>query len=432
MLLEIRALDVEQALRLSLEGDLAFKGQRTNYSTHSVHAFAAKFPPQLPKTFIESLTLPGDTILDPMVGSGTAILEGALLGRKAIGIDIDPLALQISQAKTCPTEPEEALLYAEAIADWARSAIAEPTIFRLEERFLERYGESARRFFSYWFKEPTIRELSSLVQGMENVAPAKLRPFFEVVFSSIIVTKSGGVSRARDLAHSRPHLDTSKPVANAIDAFWERARRIAAAVASLPKDMPRPLIVAADCRLLPVRPTSIDLIVTSPPYVNAIDYVRAHKFSLIWLGYKPESLSRKRRQYIGAEVDRHSAISSPIAKTAIQAIAGTDQRRAKIVATYFTEMRICLKEMLRVLRPAKAAIIVVGASTIRGVKVKTALALAEIAEDLGFKVVGVQPRPIDRDRRLMPISRDGNGQGIEARIHEEHIIGLLKPKRDTS
>lgn len=432
MPLEIRTPHVEEALRLSLEGDLGFRGQLTNYSTHSVHAFAAKFPPQLPKTFIESLTLPGDTILDPMVGSGTAILEAALLGRKAIGMDIDPLALKISQAKTCPTEPEEALLYAEAIADWARSAVAEPIVFRLEERFLEHYGESARRFFSYWFKEATIQELSALVQGMENVAPPRLRPFFEVVFSSAIVTKSGGVSRARDLAHSRPHLDTSKRVANAIDTFWERARRITDALGSVPKDMPRPLIVAADCRLLPLKPASVDLIVTSPPYANAIDYVRAHKFSLIWLGYKPETLSRKRRQYIGAEVGHHGEISSPIAKTAIQDIARTDQRRARIVAGYFTEMRTCLKEMLRVLRPGKAAVIVVGASTIRAVKVKTALALAEIAEALGFKVVGVQARPIDRDRRLMPISRDGNGEGIEARIHEEHVIGLLKRARGTS
>jgi DNA modification methylase len=432
MALEIGAPDVEQALRLSLEGDLGFQGQLTSYSTHSVHAFAAKFPPQLPKTFIEALTSPGDTILDPMVGSGTAVLEAALLGRRAVGIDIDPLALKISQAKTCSTEPEEALLYAEGIADWARSAVAEPTVFRLRELFLEHYSESARRFFSYWFKQPTIWELSALIQGIENVAPAKLRPFFEVVFSSIIVTKSGGVSRARDLAHSRPHLDTSKPVANAIDAFWDKARRIAAAVAGLPRDILRPLIVAGDCRLLPVEPACVDLIVTSPPYANAIDYVRAHKFSLIWLGYRPEALSRKRREYIGAEVDRHGEISSPIARTTIQAIARVDPRRAKIVATYFTDMRACLKEMLRVLRPGKPAVIVVGASTIRGIKVKTPLALAEIAEGLGFKVVAVQPRPIDRDRRLMPISRDGNSGGIEARMHEEHVIGLLKPGRGTS
>lgn len=432
MTLEIQARDVEQALRLSLEGDLAFKGQLTNYSTHSVHAFAAKFPPQLPKTFIESTTLPGDTVLDPMAGSGTAVLEAALLGRKAIGIDIDPLALKISQAKTRLAEQEEVLLYAEGIADWARSALAEPTVFRLKELFLGRYSESARRFFAYWFKEPTIWELCAVIQGIENVPPPRLRPFFEVVFSSIIVTKSGGVSRARDLAHSRPHLDSSKPVVNAIDAFWGKARRIASALAGLPRDMPRPAIMAGDCRLLPMKPACVDLIVTSPPYANAIDYVRAHKFSLIWLGYRPEALSRKRREYIGAEVDRHGEISSPIAKSAIHAIAGVDQRRAKIVATYFTDMRTCLGEILRVLRPGKAAVIVVGASTIRGTRVKTPFALAEIAEDIGFRVVAVQPRPIDRDRRLMPISRDGNGQGIEARMHEEHVIGLLKPGQATS
>jgi DNA modification methylase len=428
MALEVRSPEIEQALRVSLDGDLGFKGQLTNYSTHSVHAFAAKFPPQLPRTFIESLTLPGDAVLDPMAGSGTALLETALLGRRAIGFDIDPLALRISQAKTRPTEQDELLLYAEGIADWARSAVAEPSVFRLRELLLQRYTDSARRFFAYWFQEPTIWELCGLIQGIDNVAPLELRPFFELVFSSIIVTKSGGVSKARDLAHSRPHVDPSKRLVNAVDAFWEKARRIASALAGLPRDMPRPLIAAGDCRLLPMKPACVDLIITSPPYANAIDYVRAHKFSLIWLGYEPEALTRKRRDYIGAEVDRHAEIRSLTAETAIQAIAGVDQRRARIVATYFSDMRICLKEMLRVLRPGRVAVIVVGASTIRGIKVNTALGLAEIAEELGFKVVGVQPRPIDRDRRLMPISRDGNGGGIEARMHEEHVIGLVKPR----
>ena len=102
-----------------LQGDLGFKGKATNYATHAVHAFAAKFPPQLPRTFIEGLTSPGDIVLDPMAGSGTALVEAAILGRSAVGADIDPLALKICRAKTTPIDPEDALLYAERIADWA-------------------------------------------------------------------------------------------------------------------------------------------------------------------------------------------------------------------------------------------------------------------------------------------------------------------------
>ena len=66
---------------------------------HNFHAFPAKFPPQLPKLFIRELTEPGEVVLDPMVGSGTTIIEAVLAGRRSIGFDIDPLALRICKAK---------------------------------------------------------------------------------------------------------------------------------------------------------------------------------------------------------------------------------------------------------------------------------------------------------------------------------------------
>ena len=77
-----------------LAEDLEFHGMRTAYATHNLHSFPAKFPPQLPRKFILSLTEPGDTVLDPMAGSGTTLLEARLAGRHAIGFDIDPLALR--------------------------------------------------------------------------------------------------------------------------------------------------------------------------------------------------------------------------------------------------------------------------------------------------------------------------------------------------
>jgi DNA modification methylase len=78
-------------------GDRDFKGQDSSYATHNFHAFAAKFPPRLPRLFIEGLTSPGVIGLDPMMGSGTALLEAYLLDRQAIGCDLAPLAIRQSQ-----------------------------------------------------------------------------------------------------------------------------------------------------------------------------------------------------------------------------------------------------------------------------------------------------------------------------------------------
>jgi len=64
---------------------------------------------------------------------------------------------------------------------------------------------------------------------------------------------------------------------------------------------------------------------------------------------------------------------------------------------------------------------------VRGILVPTALILAEIGQGLGFRLVALKERDIDRDRRLMPISRSSDETGIEARMHSEHVIVFLKP-----
>ena len=101
------ALSKRQRLSALLAGDLNFHGEDSGYASHDVHAFAAKFPPQLPRAFIRGLTVPGDIVLDPMMGSGTTIVEALLEGRRGIGLDIDPLALRVSHAKTVPMSADE-------------------------------------------------------------------------------------------------------------------------------------------------------------------------------------------------------------------------------------------------------------------------------------------------------------------------------------
>lgn len=83
--MSIEQLDVEGTLRRLLNQDLTFKGEKTAYATHNLHAFAAKFPPQLPRLFIHELTNPGEWVLDPMAGSGTALVEAVFAGRHVKG-----------------------------------------------------------------------------------------------------------------------------------------------------------------------------------------------------------------------------------------------------------------------------------------------------------------------------------------------------------
>lgn len=410
-----------------LRGDLSFKGTTAAHAGHNTHAFAAKFPPQLPQVFIEELTEPGEIILDPMVGSGTAIVEAARAGRTGIGVDIDPLAVRISSAKTTPLDTETAEELADEIVDHAQITLATYST-DYHDRVLQSFGTATREFLEYWFLPETIAELGALVTAIVSLAPKSYRTLFEVLLSSIVVTKSGGVSLARDLAHSRPHKVQGKNVKSAIAAFRDKAAKSIPTLQEIGRFSGRAQVIRSDSKNLPLTDGSVHLIITSPPYANAIDYVRAHKFSLVWLGSEIDHLGQLRRRFIGAEIrpDTPERVSSTTGEATLREIEERDPRRAEIIRRYFQEMTCSLQEMYRVLSRGRSAIVVVGPSTVRNVVVDTALILAEVGESLGFRLAGLRERQIDRDRRLMPISRQSDQRGIEARMHREHVIAFVK------
>ena len=383
--------------------------------------------------FIENLTKVGDLVLDPMVGSGTTLVE-CLLGRRAgVGLDLDPLAVMLSQCKVKRIEKEKLVSAVKAVIEKARANIATcyGTFARLPiQDALSRFDEETKEFIKYWFKPETVLELTSLIDAIEEGEfDSRVEVALKVAFSSVIVTKSGGVTLARDLAHSRAHKDTSKEVPSAIRMFEQKAVKIAYALDSLPDGVDVSVIMA-DARRVPLDDETVDLIITSPPYAIAIDYVRAHKFSLVWLGYSIRQLSELRGMYIGTEkvpkTKRLFKTEIPSIDEYLSKLIELDGRRGLMVAKYFVDMQEALKEMYRVLRPGKCAIVVVGPSTVRGHIVPTHEMLIKLGVDIGFEYVGRGLRSLDRDKRQLPVSNRSNKSGIEARIHEEYVLALAK------
>jgi len=443
----------ETLIRL-LSQDLDFHRDKTHAASHEMHSFPAKFPPQLPRLFITELTSVGEVVLDPMAGSGTTILEAFLTERRGIGFDIDPLARLMAQVKVGQFDLLQLLEASRIIISQAEDLVEKhhPDLVQTLEND---WQPKTQKFIHYWFARETQIELLALITAIQKIPEEPSRKFFELAFSGIIITKTGGTSLAFDLAHTRPHkakvvisrngeiLATSpqhdsargklltKVLRSPIREFEKKVHQNLKSIFTESSGRFTPFIDYGDAQQLPLGNASVDIIITSPPYAsNAIDYMRAHKFSLVWMGYSLDELSQKRRSCIGGEAttalefERFPQYTTQI----IQTISQHDQKRGRVLARYYSEMKRTLQEMFRVLKPGKAAIVVVGTSIMKGHNSSTHECLADIGRSLGFEVPKIGIRKIDRNRRMLPagFNIDLNSQ-IQQRMHEEYVIGFYKP-----
>ena len=419
--------------------NLNFDGHNTQYATHGLHSYAAKCPPQLAKYGIENFSELGDTLLDPMVGSGTTLVEAKLSGRNAIGYDIDPLACLIAQVK-CRELPDKSI-------EDAFDLIMENVNKQLNQSDTSiEGGENQKQFDmpeflnrAYWFTPEVSNSLSALSTAISNTQMTDdLRDFFWVAFSSIILTKVS-VANARDIIHSRHHYFEHKIVPNVILKFSNKVRKMRKQMydfETLCEEMPKVNIVVkqSDARELPLEDNSIDLVFTSPPYATALDYPRAHFLSVAWmqkrLGLDLEQYKTNGATYIGSErghigkqfILDEKISNFPLTQETLLKLAETDIRQANLLQRYFVDMNNVLREISRVLKLGNSAIIVVCPSHIRKIEIQTHKLLTEIAEQTNLKLKEEHTRTINGNKRILPYMQESFGD----RMSTEYVLIFQK------
>lgn len=367
-------------------------------------------------------------ILDPMAGSGTTVVAARLLGHQAVGFDTDPLALLIARTWCSSVNPEALRRQAKKVLAYAQKSYRNLTP---ADAYPHNANDETRAFIRFWFDETARRQLTALSQAISRVKDPAKRRFLWSAFSRMIITKQAGASLAMDISHSRPHksykiapLRPLKRFLIAMDAV------LRASPFSCGELLPTAIIRKADARKLPLNDDSIDLVVTSPPYLNAIDYLRGHKFSLVWMGHSIEEIRHLRSQNIGTESSRLSSPNTDRTSLAIKKMGKTDQlpeRSRGMLARYVDDMNTVMAEIHRVLVQKGEAVLVVGNSTIQGIFVRNSRALAYLGRANGLTLRSVRRRRLRENRRYLPPPEIKiSGKLLRSRMREEVILTFGK------
>jgi DNA modification methylase len=386
-------------------------------------------PPELATFLIEHLTTPGDLVLDPMAGSGTTAVAARRLGRTGLAFDLDPLAVILARVATATLDLEGARQARDRVLAHARVAAKKPT-----SRPSANSPAEEKEFLDYWFPKRSQRELFALAEAISEERDRSIAALLWVVFSSLVVAKSAGASYALDLAHTRPHRDLDKKIVWPLEAWSARFERLAGGLAFRNPDDMRPAarVWLGDARTMAVRDGTIDLIVTSPPYMRsnreAIDYLRAHKFSLVWMGHDLTKLRQLRAVAIGTVRGLYSAdgLPAPIESDLLRRIS-LPSRGAKM-RRYLSDLHAVLRETHRVLRPGALAVFALGPSVISLRRHDAAEVFQRLAEDVGLPLVAAATRRLsERSRSLPPPRLVGNKNSLRKRMRSETLVALRKP-----
>jgi hypothetical protein len=348
---------------------------------HGFHTYPARMHPLTARRLVDRLSGPDATVLDPFCGSGTVLVEARLLGRKAWGLDANPLAVELSWLKARGTTAVErkrllgAKNHVTAFAEARRAARAGAT---------HRYGRDDVSLFD----PHVLLELDGLRAGIDQIGQPESRRVLSLILSSILTKVS---RRLGDTAEAQ--TDAAGPAKRIASGFTIRLfstkmddllHRLADFEAMLPSrrgpsgdrhGLGRIAVRVGDARSIKaVASRSVDLVVTSPPYPGNYDYLSHHAARLRWLGMDAACLEENE---IGARRNLEVLRSDRAARQ------------------WERDLGASLSAMSRTLKPDGAIVLLVADSVVSGRPIRADEVVRALAPRSSLAVVatGSQARP---------------------------------------
>lgn len=398
-----------------------FRSYHTKTYTHGFHNYPAMFIPQVARKLIQAFSSEGETVCDIFCGSGTTLVESSLLNRNSIGIELNPLAILIAKVKTTPINPQTLTDKLKQILEDYKDikAVTPPKFTNLD----------------FWFSEAAIRDLSKLKQAIWNISEEHIRDFFSVCFSEVVRIISFTKHKEFKLVRDKDKLEKSfKP-----DVLKEFMKLCENNILGM-KEYINDVNPNAHARIIQgdstkdngIPESSVDFIITSPPYGDSRTTVAYGQFSRLpsqWLDLLPAHIKDIDKELLGGKNDIN--LDDPILdlsstlKLSIDIIKAKDKERAKDVLSFYMGLNKAISQAYKVLKQKRYFCVIIGNRTVKELVLKTDEIISELAENIGFMPQGILYRNIPNKR--MPLKNSPtNEPGKTGFTMQKESIVLLK------
>jgi len=236
----------------------------TGYATHGLFPYRGKFHPQLIKALINIIGIQkGETILDPMCGSGTANIEAALTGINSYAIDLSPFCQFMTKVKY--------------------------SSLSINAGQLKGIAKKAEQLFNFL-------NTSNIQQQLQKTADVQKLKIYELALLAFL-DSLGYSKRVSSSTHKQLFLKVLQRYENTVVDFISRNSKYLSELGTIE------ILSQATASKIPLEDNSIDGIITSPPYSFAIDYVKNDEAQLNFLGYNASDIRSNMIGLIGKNKD---------------------------------------------------------------------------------------------------------------------------------
>ena len=261
-------------------------GQRQAHSIHEV-SYRACFKAQLPEFFISRLTKPGDVVLDPFMGRGTTPVQAGLMGRQAFGNDVNPLSVLLARPRLRPVSVQ-AVADALNTVDWSRGQIQREDLLAFYHPATLRKLEALR----LWLADRAplgSDEVDSVADWIRMVAINRLSGHSPGFFSGRSMPPNQAVSVKAQLKINEK-LGVEPPERDVAQVILKKTRTLLKN-GSVPSQVRSCLLTGSAWDMPGIANASVDLTVTSPPFLDIVQYAADNWLRCWFAGIDPANVA---------------------------------------------------------------------------------------------------------------------------------------------